>query len=69
MSARISSLDPGASPDPAVNGILDCSQQGFHDTQMFVQFPTPKRWALRRWEFIAFYTRPTCLRPTATRSW
>jgi alkylhydroperoxidase family enzyme len=35
MSARISSLAPGASPDPAVNGILDFSQQGFGDTQMF----------------------------------
>lgn len=35
MSARIASLQPGSSPDPAVNGILDFSQQGFGDTQMF----------------------------------
>jgi alkylhydroperoxidase family enzyme len=35
MSARIASLPPGSSPDPAVNGILQFAQNGFGDTQMF----------------------------------
>ena len=35
MSARITSLAPGSSPDAAINGILEFSKNGFGDTQMF----------------------------------
>lgn len=35
MSARITSLAPGSSPDAAVNGIIDFAKNGFGDTQMF----------------------------------
>lgn len=35
MSARIQSVPAGSSPDATVNGILDFSQKGFGDTQMF----------------------------------
>jgi len=35
MSARITSLAPGASPDTVVNGIIDFAKNGFGDTQMF----------------------------------
>ena len=35
MAARIQSLAAGSSPDPGVNAILNFSQNGFGDTQMF----------------------------------
>jgi len=35
MSARITSLAPGSSPDPTVNGIIEFAKNGFGDTQMF----------------------------------
>ena len=35
MSARITSLAPGSSPDAAIDGILEFSKNGFGDTQMF----------------------------------
>jgi len=35
MSARITSVAPGASADAAINGILEFSKNGFGDTQMF----------------------------------
>jgi alkylhydroperoxidase family enzyme len=35
MSARITSLAPGSSPDAAVNGIIDFAKNGFGDTEMF----------------------------------
>jgi alkylhydroperoxidase family enzyme len=35
MSARVESIQPGPSLDPTTNAILDFSQNGFGDTQMF----------------------------------
>jgi len=35
MAARIESLPAGSSPDPTINAILNFSQAGFADTQMF----------------------------------